>query len=397
MVGSPARSSWFALSALALGAFAVEWGCAVDPSQGEGLSEAVRDALVGMLEDVWPEVVQDTLGDAKSAAADLHIAAQAWSEDSGSETARDQAQTAWFEAMDAWQQMELMQLGPAGSSLKVIGGQDLRDEIYSWPTTNPCRVDQATARLEFEANDFFDTALVNSTGLDALETVIFSTPNENDCPAQVSINSEGTWAALGADGVAAARADYAVVLAKQVVSDIAGIENRWTDGFSNNLKTAGQSGSDFESELVAVNAIFDAIFYLEVQVKDHKLGWALGITDCGKDDCSDELESPTAGSSQRWLAANLRGFRHLYTGGEGLGLEDLLVAVGEESLANEVIAALNEADTAVAAIDNPLDIASEDSLTEAHQAVKAVTDLLKSDIATVLTLSLPTEAAGDND
>ena len=34
-----------------------------------------------------------------------------------------------------------MQLGPAGSSLSAVAGADIRDEIYSWPTINPCRID----------------------------------------------------------------------------------------------------------------------------------------------------------------------------------------------------------------------------------------------------------------
>ena len=35
------------------------------------------------------------------------------------------------------------QLGPAASAL-TTGGEGLRDEVYSWPTVNPCRVDQET-------------------------------------------------------------------------------------------------------------------------------------------------------------------------------------------------------------------------------------------------------------
>ena len=46
--------------------------------------------------------------------------------------------------MAAWQELEGLQIGPAGSSLSTIGGQDLRDEIYSYPNVNRCRSDQET-------------------------------------------------------------------------------------------------------------------------------------------------------------------------------------------------------------------------------------------------------------
>ena len=78
-------------------------------------------------------------------------------------------------------------------------------------------------------------------------------------------------------------------------------------------------------------------------------------------------------------------------------MDDLLAAVGREDLAREVIVALDDADTAVADLDAPLDTVDAAKLTAAHTAVKTVADLLKSDVATVLTLQVPSEAAGDND
>jgi predicted lipoprotein len=391
-------SSWFVLALLSITAIAVEFGCSDSTDKTKPLPEDVRDALIVMLEDVWPEVVQKQLDVAKDAAIALHSSAAEWSAQSNSENHQRAVQTAWFEAMTAWQVAEAMQLGAAGSSLKVVGGKDIRDEIYSWPLTNQCLVDQRTARLEFEAEGFFDDTLINSYGLDALETLLFSTPNEHSCPSQVLPAS--LWGDLGEDGVAQARADYAVVVSSHVVDDINRIETDWENSFNADISTAGQEGSSFDSELAGVNAVFDALFYLETQVKDKKLGWPLGLSDCGVDDCATKIETPIAGGSHLWIAANLRGFRSLYTGGESLGLYDLLVAVGEQSLADEVLTNLDDADQALADLTDPLDealVSDPDALAEAHTAVKNITDLLKSDIAAVLTLQIPQEAAGDND
>ena len=48
---------------------------------------------------------------------------------------------AWKTAILSWQKIELLQIGPAGISTVRIGGQDLRDQIYSFPLSLPCRVE----------------------------------------------------------------------------------------------------------------------------------------------------------------------------------------------------------------------------------------------------------------
>jgi len=409
-------SSWQALSALALGAFVVEFGCAVErDSSSEAWTESaeeqddelldaapeeVRDALIGMLEDAWPTAIEPALANAETSMAALKTATSALAADSGSADARTAAQDAWVEAMRAWQALEVMQVGPAGSSLTAAGGKNIRDSIYSWPTTNPCRIDQVTCRFEFEDGDFFEDALVNAYGLDALETVLFSPPNENSCSSNSGINREDTWDDVGADGIAQARADYADRMAEAIESDLQRIRDAWEGGFGTELATAGQGSESFDSSVKGVNAIYDGLFYLETFVKDRKLGWPLGLRDCGQEDCSDEVESLMVGLSNEWLAANLTGFRALYTGGEGIGMYDLLVSVEEEALADDVITRLDEADVAVAALTLSINetLASDPGTLEAaHAAIKGVTDLLKVDIATVLSLEVPSEAAGDND
>jgi len=405
MAGKRSPSSWQALSALALGALAVEVGCDTKESnEASAPPEEVQEAIADLLVDVWGKVVEPILTDALSAANAMHTANQAWGtalangEDGIAE--QEAAQQAWHDAMYAWQVAEMVQIGPAGSSLKVTGGLDLRDEIYSWPTTNPCRVDQVTAKFDYESETFFDDALVNVYGFDALETLLFSPANENVCPSQVSINRDGLWADLGADGVAASRAAYAQVISAQIIANITDIDEVWTTSFASDIATSGGVGSSFESYILGVNAIFDALFYLETQTKDRKLGWPLGLTPCGEEDCTDEIETPLAGGSQDWITANLEGFRTLFTGGDGGGMDDLLISVGSQAMVTNVIAALDAADAATLNLSMPLDQGLSEELEaveSAHTEVREVTTILKNDMATVLTLQIPSEAAGDND
>ena len=79
---------------------------------------------------------------------------------------------------------------------------------------------------------------------------------------------------------------------------------------------------------------------------------------------------------------------------------DLLVSIDEEALADSVLTKLDDADAAVATLSAGLNdtVRSDpEKVQEVYDAVKAVTDLVKIDIPAVLSLQVPSEAAGDND
>jgi uncharacterized protein len=361
--------------------------------------DAAND-FADVLADVWPEVLEPAHTAAARDAEALVVAAIAWSaaetSDTGADSARDVAREAWRNLMTSWQTVEIYQIGPGAASLTAAGGMDFRDAVYSWPTVNACRVDQETAVRGFDAADFVDTALVNVLGLDALETVLFSSDADNDCPPQVAMNDDGTWDALGEDGVRQLRADYAVFLSQQVLADIDDLVAAWGSFESDLANGAGVFGSPDE----ALNAVYDGLFYLELQTKDRKLAAPLGLKDCGEDDCLTLVETRLAGGSQDWVAVNLTAFRRLYLGGDGQGLDDLLRLRGHDDVADDMLAALDAADSAADALVVPIDEAAAGDDTDAvalHSAVAGVTDLLKGDLATLLFLQIPSEAAGDAD
>lgn len=395
-----ALSSWASIGAISIATMVIELGCGVEQKpSGEG---ETRDVFAGVLEDAWV-VVDIQLSDTEAALSNLNAAIETFVDDSGNETSRGAAQDAWTAAMTSWQNLEVMKMGAIGDSLSVTGGQDLGYEIYSWPQSNPCLVDQRTARRDFDASDFFEqeNVLGNSYGLDALEILLFSPRNSHDCPSQLSSHAE-LWDALGESGVAQARADYSLRVVRKIISDLEQVRWDWENGYGDSLAQAGQDGSIFETDLAGLNAIFDALFYMELQVKDKKLGWPLGLTSCGQADCSEKAESPLAGSSHLWLAANLAGFRSLFTGNDSdevMGMHDLLVSLSDDGsqLADEVMTKLESADDAVDGLEYPLNDAP-DTLTEVHAAIKGVTDLLKHDFPEVIEgLKVPQEASGDND
>ena len=62
-----------------------------------------------------------------------------------------EARTAFHAAMDAWQISEAMQVGPAANS-SLLGGSDLRDQIYSWPLVSRCAIEEALVAKTYETN-----------------------------------------------------------------------------------------------------------------------------------------------------------------------------------------------------------------------------------------------------
>jgi predicted lipoprotein len=315
-------------------------------------------------------------------------------------TARGLAQQAWLATMEAWQVTEVMQLGPAASSETATAGEDLRAAIYSWPLTNRCRVDQVTATGDYEAEDFLDTCLVNVKGLDTLEALLFSTPGEHACRPGMSWNEDGLWATLSPEALNTARAAYAARVAAQVVRDIEDIIATWSERFAQDLANAGSATSSFATQHQALNAIFDAMFYLETATKDGKIGPASDRQACEQDGCVAAVETPLAGHSVTWILANLDGGEVVFTGGEGDGLDDLLVANGHEATADAVLQAFAEAEAMAAALPVDLDqaiVGHADAVDALHAAIGEIVTLLKSDVAIALTLAIPREAAGDND
>ncbi|ATB49260.1 hypothetical protein MYMAC_004902 [Corallococcus macrosporus DSM 14697] len=321
-------------------------------------------------------------------------------------TTRDAARAAYHAAMDVWQVAEVMQFGPAAPR-SVPGGAEHRDNIYSWPLVSRCAVEEQVVNRSY-ASESFETSLVSRRGLYALEYLLFFEGNDTACPGTSAIVSQGTWAALSEDERAARKRAYAAVVAADVHRRADALVSAWAadqGNFTQTLTTAGSGNDVYPSTQAALNAMSDAIFYLEREVKDLKLARPLGMRECATSTCPEHLESQFAARSKTNLRANLVGYRRLTEGcGEdfsGTGFDDLLEASGADALA----ARLRERNAAAAAGIEALpgeDVATllaqdKAAVRTLYDAVKGVTDVLKTELVTVLDLELPQSVEGDND
>lgn len=403
------RSRWFlpvCLTAALVGCDGDSVGDAgVDA--GDPTVEAARREVLANLAD---GVILPTLRDFAERAAALE-AATATLETDPSDANRTAAQAAFREAMLVWEQAEVMQVGPAGmggTECPVIGGMDLRDEVYSWNLTSECRIDQETVDQTYQDPTAFAAELVNVRGLDALEYLLFVDTANNDCTDISPINADGTWAALGETEVRARRAAYAHAAASAVSQQAASLRDLWepsSGGFATSLATAGDAGSAYPSTQSAFNDMGGAMLYIDVATRDMKLGEPAGIAGCLTDTCFEQLELPHARFGLAAILENLRGFQRLFLGEQpgttGLGWDDVLVDMGADAIATEIT---NAVAAAIAAIEALGTDSLEEAVTANRAAVMTAYDaigdlqrLFKADVFTILDIEPTTCRIGDND
>jgi predicted lipoprotein len=318
------------------------------------------------------------------------------------------AQDAWRTAMASWQRAEPFRFGPAART-PALGALDLRDEIYAFPHGDPCKVDQTLVDQSYASAEFA-SSLISGRGLGALEYLLFYDGGENACVASSAINGDGSWAALSADDLAQRRADYAAAAAREVRAKADALVHAWDpagDDFLAHVSRPGRGGSVYANAQEAFNAISDGLFMLDKEVKDWKLGWPLGlVTDCvnAPNTCPNAVESRHARVSTQNLQQNLHGFRDAFEGcgpdHAGLGFDDWLREMGAGDLADRLVEALVGTEHALSELEPRLEdaIASDPPrVLVVHAAAKRATDLLKTELVTVLDLELPLAVEGDND
>jgi uncharacterized protein len=344
--------------------------------------------------------------DFREPALALEAAVVAW-QAAADDATRAAARDAFRVAMDRWQVMEMMQFGPTAPGT-ALGGQDFRDNIYSWPRVSRCLVEEEIVARTYESPQFSTVLLTNRRGLGALEYLLFYEGSDTACGS--TSPAVAGWMALSTTERDARKRAYAVAAAHDVAVRAAGLDTAWdpaAGNFAQTMRTAGTGNSVYPSTQDALNAVSNAVFYIETEVKDMKLAKPLGLDmmACTNEICPELRESLFAERSKANLIPNVEGLRRLIEGCgpdySGLGFDDLLVAVGAGAQAEllrtraaairPTIDAIEEAD-----LDQAL-MQDKPSVRAVYDAVKGVTDILKVDFVTILDLELPEGVGGDVD
>jgi predicted lipoprotein len=318
-----------------------------------------------------------------------------------SESRLERVRDAWREAMASWSSVELFQFGPLSSSVPSAGkdryqGRNYRDRIYSWPTSARCRVEEQVVGRAYE-EDGFARVLISARGLLALEYLLFYEGDDTACAA--SSGTYAAWTALSVQALRERKLAYAQAVASDVLSLARDLNEAWSAS-GGDFRSAFIAASGYPDEQEAMNVLGWSLAYVDKELKDWKIGVPAGRTATSP---VTGPESPYADAATANWKGNLRGFRSLFQGcgedGEGLGFDDWLNEAGHDELADDITSAWQNAQTKVDAL-GPLSQTSEEELVAAHEALRGLTALLKSNLlgaASPLNLKLPATLEGDTD
>jgi len=315
------------------------------------------------------------------------------------------AQNQWLTTINQWQLAEVMQIGPLTENSST-----LRNNIYSWPVVSYCGVDQDV--MFYRAGSInsvpYDITQRTATrrGLDTIEYLLYNDSLDHSCTNEVPILA--TWPDLSDQEKRIARCGFATEVANDIVTSANSLNDQW-DSYSETLKAAGEVNNEFADVHDGVNAVSDALFYIDSMVKDSKIGMPLGLfsNDCGGvgSVCVENVESPLSDQSVSHLLQNLKAFQQIFTGqgadGENtLGFDDYLIDVDDQATSDAIINSTQQAIADLEAYQQSLaaQLTIDAAVVETtHGKVKDVTDQLKTDFINSLALRLPVTSAGDND
>ena len=299
----------------------------------------------------------------------------------GEAAALSAAQASLSSAATVWQQLEVMQFGPLTEAV--------RNDFYSWPLSvgKEGQIDSEIALVN-NGGEFDPTP--TKRGLTAVEYILNNNP-------------QGTG-----------RCDYAKLAVANMAEQ------------SQALKTAAaayapdQSGSP-QSE---IQDIFNALFYVYNETKGEKIQKTILPQNANDTFKSNKLEYPYADLNRAAVEANLLAAQAIFSGAGELGLQDMLIAAGQASLANAMEAALTTAVAAAADSEfsqswrtildgtsgstesaNCINATATttaqstdlEKLCSLDKKIKVFTDDLKGQMALTLSLSVPGEAEADGD
>jgi len=327
----------------------------------------------------------------------------------------DQVKSKWKNAMESYHYLEGMMVGPI-TDLDF----EKRYKLYSFALTrtNECSIDKEVVKLYNNPNIPYKTSF-NRTGLDALEYLLHS-PATFICKRPRG--DMNTWGKLPLIERNISKCSYLSRTSDYLLKTAKELKIAW-DPSGQNLTKSIIERNIFGNLDESINTFSDALFYLDGDLKDHKLAIPLGLSvDCSKEKCPERVEHLKTNFSLNSVYFNLLGFKALFNGNDilnsrslnGFGFDDFLKTSNATHLENRMNKNL---DIAIANTKKLLDqdfrvlirnmdktsclqTTSENRLVEVcaiYKDIKKISDDLKNDFLVYLALKAPRQAQGDND
>lgn len=319
------------------------------------------------------------------------------------------AQSGWLAVNRLWQELEPLRVGPLAEN-----NDALRFAISSWPQRNPCGTDREVARARQAGAAYVLPPYPNRKGMTAAEYLLFDDP-DHGCSAAVPDTKD--WNTLPVAERMLRRCSYLSLVATDLEEQATLLRDAWDPAAGD--YTAGWIGKGVDQ---AFTEVYQALYFLDKDMKDEKLAGPAGIAvngraACPTGICPDKLEGGLSRSSREALLANSRAIRSAFTGNPAncatdrinQGIQAELAAVGAADKGRQFLDALDGFidrlsasevslwDLAVAMGNQACTPGDERELCLLHGDLKQVTDLFKNDMRGALGVAPPARAAGDND
>ena len=339
---------------------------------GNGNAPDQRRELLVNLADA---VVLPTLREFAAATPDLVTATTALCADPVAPTLAT-AQEAWREVRVPWKKTEALGFGPV-SDLRLDRAIDF------WPL-RVTDVEEEIAQTAPVTTESVAALGASRKGLPVIEYLLW-----------------GDLARLHDGGVANRNCDYLIALAQVASDNAAQLRDAWepdVGNFRDELVTAGSGSQTYSALAMPISESANAIFIAVELLEGEKLAEPLGKRNGGVAR-PDAVESPYSDNSIADLSNALTGVKNAYTGMSSSVSYASVVSSIDNALGTDVIARLDQCQSAIADIESPLSVAVQSSpatVEAAFDCTKELLRLFKTDVAGVLGVT-PTFGDVDGD
>jgi uncharacterized protein len=283
-----------------------------------------------------------------------------------SEETLELAQVAWKEAGYAWSQCEFYEIG----GLEVM---ILHNQINKAP--NALQIDEALASEVVLDSAFIESKGSTMKGLATLELFLFS--------------SEGNQSILQSF-TDPRRRDYLKALGENVQQKASELVNYWSPEGKNYMDTFAAADQADGSVKGSINMLVNELINSLEKVAREKIYNPLG--DVSSDERKPEIaEAYLSKTSLDRIKGNIISGQHMFTGGQGQGVDDYLVFLGAVKLSGQIT---DQFEATLEALDQ-INETFEDALvnhpervSQAYNAVKNLLILISVDAANQLGITV---------
>lgn len=322
-----------------------------------------------MLENYGGNIIIPAFEDMQAAAEDLQSAANNFENDPTVDQLQN-LQAALKEARLAWQNISPFQFGPAETVA-------LRASLNKYPT------DTSKIEANIKSGDYILGTSENMVagGFPALGYLLHGVDDSN----------EDILAMYTGDANAQNRMTYLLDNISFIKDLVDTATNEWQSSggdYIGMFLSDENAGTDVGSSLgMLINSY---VMHYERFLRDGKVGIPAGVSSAG-------IPRPTSteayygGYSLELAKANLNQVERIFTGGKGTGLDDNLDALDAGDLSDEIQTQIDEAQSALEQLSDPLSQQIEDNndlVLDSFEKLHAIVSLLKADMTSVLGITI---------